>query len=101
LNGKYSNTTCILKFDQSQTNPRFSINTPEPQKNRKTTDLVKNPQQCQHYDCDCLCHKKVRIRHTAILHKDLVLAKCANMRCAGVDWLVHTTLGSNSTVWCD
>jgi len=36
-----------------------------------------------------------------VFAQGLSLTKCANRRCAGVDWLVHTTLGSNSTDWCD
>jgi len=41
------------------------------------------------------------MRHTLLFAQGLSLRKWANIRCAGVDWLIHTTLDSNSTFWCD
>ena len=52
----------FLKFDQSQTDPRFSIKPQNPRWNRKTPDLVKNPQQWQYW-LWLFVPQKVRKRH--------------------------------------
>jgi len=54
---------------------------------------MKNPQQF-------VPQKSVQVSHFAFLHTDLVLQN-AQTCIAVVDWLDHTTLGINSTVWCD
>jgi len=85
----------FLKFDESQTTSDFQQKTLNSRWNRKTPDLVKIPSS-GNTDCDCLCPKKTCVSVTlCVFAQGLSLAKCTNIRCIGVDWLVHTTLGSN------
>jgi len=83
----------FLKFDQSQTNHRFSIKTPEPQmKHENPRSSEKSPAVTTLIVTVCATKKCVSVT--------LRFCSLANMRCAGVDWPVHTILGNNSTVWC-
>jgi len=75
----------FLKFDQSQTNPRFSIKTPETQMKEE------NPRSSEKYPAVAtlivtVCAKKKCVSFTlCVFAQGPSLVKCANMHCAGVD----------------
>jgi len=75
----------FLKFDQNQTNPRFSIKTPEPQmKQENPRSSEKSPAVATLIVTVCATKKCASVTLCVFAH-GLSLAKCANMHCAGVD----------------
>jgi len=75
----------FLKFDQNQTNPRFSIKSPEPQmKQENHRSSEKSPAVATLIATACGTKKCVSVTLCVFAH-GLGLTKCANMHCAGVD----------------
>jgi len=92
--GKYGNTTYISKIWPGSNKPQFLIKSQNSRWKRKAP-AVATP-------IVTVCARKKFVSVTlCVFAQGLRLATCPNTRCSGVDRLVHTTLGSNSTVWCD
>jgi len=75
----------FLKFDQSQTNPRFSIKNPETQmKQENPRSSEKSPAVATLIVTVCATKTCVSVT-LCVFAQGPSLIKCVNMHCAGVD----------------